>query len=154
VPNSRLPLARVTTGEDLRRSRNRADYTITQIVSVLGTLALILAAAGVYGVASFMVTMRQKEIGIRMALGAGASGVLRLVLRQTLVPIVLGCVLGAAGAAAVGSVVRSRLYGVSAVDPVAFAIAAGLLLIIMLAASLAPARRASKVDPVTVLRME
>ena len=89
-----------------------------------------------------------------MALGAKGAEVLRLVLRQTLVPVILGCALGAAGAAATGSLVRSRLYGVSAVDPLAFGGATLLLLITMAVASLAPARRASRVDPVQVLRTE
>lgn len=152
--DARLPLGSIATGEDLRRRRNAVDYTMVHTVSALGVVALILAAAGLYGVVSYTVTLRQKEIGIRMALGAERAGVLRLVVRQSIVPVVIGCVLGAAGAVAVGSLVRSRLYGVSAMDPVAFGVAAALLLVTMLAASLAPARRAAQVDPVTVLRME
>ena len=152
--DARLPIGSVATGEDLRRRRNVVDYTMVQTVGVLGVVALILAAAGLYGVVSYMVTMRQKEIGIRMALGAERATVLRLVLRQSVMPVVLGCVLGAAGAAAVGSLVRSRLYGVSAMDPTAFGLAAVLLLTTMIVASLAPARRAARVDPVTVLRTE
>ena len=150
----RLPVGQIATGDDLRRRRNAFDYAMVQTVSLLGVLALILAAAGLYGVVSYMVTLRQKEIGIRMALGAERATVLRLVLRQSVVPVVLGCVLGAAGAAAVGSLVRSRLYGVSGMDPVAFGLAAALLLLTMVGASLAPARRAAHVDPVTVLRTE
>ena len=150
----RLPIGQMATAEDLRRLRNARDYTLTQVVSILGLLALVLAAAGLYGVVSYMVTLRQKEIGIRMALGAEGPSVLRLVLRQSILPVLLGCVLGAAGAIVIGTLVRSRLYGVSSMDPVAFGGAILLLLLTMTIASLAPARRAARVDPIEVLRRE
>ena len=150
----RLPIGQMATAEDLRRLRNARDYTLTQVVSILGMLALGLAAAGLYGVVSYAVTLRRKEIGIRMALGAESPTVLRLVLRQSIVPVLLGCALGAVGAMVVGSLLRSRLYGVSAMDPVAFGGAALLLLITMTVASLAPARRAARVNPIDVLRTE
>jgi putative ABC transport system permease protein len=150
----RVPVERVATGEELRRARNATSYTLAQTVSLLGLLALILAAAGLYGVVSYVVTLRQKEIGIRMALGAEGGSVLRLVLRQSIVPVMGGCVLGATGAAIVGMLLRSRLYGVSPVDPLAFGGAALLLLLTMIIASLAPARRAARVDPIQVLRTE
>lgn len=149
-----LPLEDIRTGEELRRLRNASQYTLTQVVALLGILALALAAAGLYGVVSYMVTLRQKEIGIRMALGAAGGSVLRLVLRQSLVPVLTGCVLGALSAAFVAKVTRSQYYGVSPLDPVAFAGATLLLLVVMIVASLAPARRAARVDPVEVLRQE
>jgi predicted permease len=152
--DSRVPVERIFTGEDLRRRRHTWDYTLVGMVSILGVLALVLASAGLYGVVSYMVTLRQREIGIRMALGAEGGSVLRLVVRQTIVPVLAGCVLGGAGAAAVGLLLRSRLHGVSPMDPLAFGGATGLLLITMIAASLAPARRAARVDPITVLRQE
>jgi predicted permease len=152
--DARLPIAQIATGEELRRRRHMGDYTVAKTVSVLGVLALILAAAGLYGVVSYAVTLRQKEIGIRMALGAEGPNVLRLVLRQSLIPVVVGCLLGGAGAMAAGSLIRSRLYGVSAMDPIAFGGAALLLLITMTVASLVPARRAARVDPIQVLRTE
>jgi ABC-type antimicrobial peptide transport system permease subunit len=150
----RVPVGRIATGEEHRRLRNVRDYTLAQSVSILGVLGLILGAAGLYGVVSYMVTLRRKEIGIRMALGAKGTSVLRLVLWQSIVPVAVGCVLGGFGAAIVGMVVRSRLYGVSPMDPLAFGGAAVLLLATMILASLAPARRASRVDPVEVLRHE
>jgi ABC-type antimicrobial peptide transport system permease subunit len=101
-----------------------------------------------------MVTMRRKEIGIRMALGAAGGSVLRLVIRQSIVPVLAGCVLGATAAAIIAKVTRSQLYGVSPMDPIAFGGAMLLLLAVMIVASLAPARRASRVDPVEVLRTE
>ena len=152
--DARLPVGQITTGEDLRRRRNLRDYTEAQTLSILGVVALILAAGGLYGVASYMVTLRQKEIGIRMALGAEGGSVLRLVIRQSMMPVLAGCVLGAVGTVIVGSLVRSRLYGVSPLDPAAFGGAAFLLIVTMIVASLAPARRASRVDPIEVLRAE
>jgi predicted lysophospholipase L1 biosynthesis ABC-type transport system permease subunit len=115
--DDRIPLQRIATGAEMRRARNEDRYTLAQTVSLLGILALVLAAAGLYGVVSYMVTMRQKEIGIRMALGAAGGSVLRLIVRQSIVPVLAGCVLGAVGAVAVGALIRSRLYGVSPVDP-------------------------------------
>ena len=152
--DARLPLGRMATGEDLRRQRHSGDYTVARTVGGLGLLALVLAAAGLYGVVSYMVTLRQKEIGIRMALGAPRGSVLRLVLRQAFVPVALGCALGAVGATVTGALVRSRLYGISAMDPVALGGAALLLVVTMVLASLAPARRAARVDPIEVLRAE
>ena len=150
----RLPVDQFATGDELRRRRNSGQYTLTQVVSLLGGLALALAAAGLYGVVSYMVMLRRKEIGIRMALGAAGGSVLRLVLRQSIVPVLAGCVLGAVGAATVARLTRSQYYGVSPMDPFAFGGATLLLLIVMIVASLAPARRASRVDPVEVLRRE
>ena len=150
----RLPLDQILTGEELRRLRNIWQYRVTQIVSLLGILSLGLAAAGLYGVVSYMVTLRQKEIGIRMALGAASASVLRLVLRQSIVPVMLGCALGALGAGIIAKVTRAQLYGVSPLDPLAFGGATLLLLVVMIVASLAPARRASRVNPVDVLRAE
>ena len=152
--DARVPVGQITTGEELRRRRNLGDYTQAQTLSVLGVVAIILAASGLYGVASYMVTLRRKEIGIRIALGAERGSVLRLVIRQSMVPVLAGCGLGAAGAVIVGSLVRSRLYGVSPMDPAAFGGAALLLIVTMIVASLAPARRASRVDPIEVLRAE
>jgi predicted permease len=150
----RLPIGRILSGEELRRLRNQRDYTLAQTVSVLGVLSLILAAAGLYGVVSYMVTLRRKEIGIRMALGAEQTSVLRLVIRQSIVPVLGGCVLGATGAVSAGQIVRSRLYGVSAMDAGAFAGAALLLLTTMTLACLFPARRAARVNPIDTLRTE
>jgi predicted permease len=152
--DARLPLGQIATGEDLRRARNASSYAVARTISVLGVLALILAAAGLYGVVSYMVMLRQKEIGIRIALGAERATVLSLILRQAIVPVILGCAVGAAGAVATGALVRSWLYGVSPMDPVAFGGAALLLVGTMVLAALAPARRAAHVDPVEVLRTE
>ena len=152
--DNRVPIERIFTGEELRRRRHTWEFTLVKAISVLGVLSLLLASFGLYGVVSYMVTMRQREIGIRMALGAEGGSVLRLVVRQSIVPVLAGCVLGGAGAVIMAMLLRSRLYGVSPMDPLAFGGAALLLLITMIAASLAPARRASRVDPIQVLRTE
>ena len=152
--DARLPLGQISTGDDLRQARNASSYAVARIIWVLGVLALLLAAAGLYGVVSYMVMLRQKEIGIRIALGAERATVLSLVLRQAIVPVVLGCALGAAGAGATGALVRSSLYGVSPMDPMAFGGAALVLVGTMVLAALPPARRAARVDPVEVLRTE
>ena len=152
--DNRVPLERVFTGEDLRRRRHTWEYTQVRAISLLGVLALILACAGLYGVVSYTVTQRQKEIAIRMALGAEGGSVLRLIVRQSITPVLAGCALGAVGAVIVGTLVRSQLYGVSAMDPAAFGGAAMLLLLTMIAACLVPARYAARVNPIQVLRTE
>lgn len=123
-------------------------------VTAMGALALLLSAIGLFGVVSYMVTMRMREIGIRMALGAARRGVMSLVLKQALKPALIGCVLGAAGAVAVAAIVRSRMYGASPFDPVALSFAAVLVLGTLTVASLWPAARASAMDPSIVLRQD
>jgi predicted permease len=152
--DARVPVGEITTGEELRRRRNQWEITQAKMLTFLGVVALILAAGGLYGVASYMVTLRQKEIGIRMALGAERGSVLQLVIGQSMVPVLAGCVLGGLGAAIVGTLIRSRLYGVSPLNAVAFGGAALLLIVTMMVASLGPARRASRVNPIEVLRAE
>jgi len=117
-------------------------------------LATVLACLGVYGVASYSVAQRTREIGIRMALGATRSNVARLVFRQTLLAAMVGTVAGIAGAAGLSRLVRSQLYGVSPYDP---AILIGVLLTLLavtVVASLVPLHRASRVDPAISLRQE
>ena len=124
------------------------------VAASLGVVVLLLAAIGIYGVTSYSVSRRTREIGIRMALGADRSSVLRLVIRQglrlTAIGVALGLVAGAAGA----QVLRSLLFGVSALDPIAFGGAALLFGAVSLAASYLPARRATRVDPMIALRTE
>jgi putative ABC transport system permease protein len=120
----------------------------------LSLLALVLAAVGIYGVVAFVVSRRMREMGIRMILGAALGDVRRLILRQTLRPVVAGLIAGMAGAAAVSRVLESVLYGVSPLDPVSFVTAPLLLLIIAIAAGLAPTRRLLAIDPAAVLRRD
>jgi predicted permease len=124
------------------------------VVGAFGMLALLLASIGLYGVVSYSVSRRTREVGIRMAVGATRAQVLRLILSQGLRLAVVGIVLGAIGAAMVGRLLESMLYGVSSVDAVAFAAAAALLILVALAANLMPARSAVRIDPLRALRTE
>lgn len=124
------------------------------LLAVLAGAALLLAAVGIYGVISYTVTQRTREIGIRMALGARESEVLRLMLREALLLAGIGLVFGLALAWAVTRVLASQLYGVGALDPITFATVAVILTVATVAASYAPARRATRIEPVTAFKHE
>ena len=119
-----------------------------------GALALLLAAVGVYGVVAYSVSRRTREVGIRMALGAERGQVLRMVLWQGGRLAAAGIVLGAVAAAGTGRLLESMLYGVSGLDPMAYAVACGLLLAVAAAANLVPAITAARIDPMRALRRE
>jgi ABC-type antimicrobial peptide transport system permease subunit len=122
------------------------------LIGVFGGIALLLASLGVYSVVSYLVTQRRQEIGVRIALGARGTDVLRLVLGQGVVLAVTGLAIGAVGAFFLTRVLRGMVYGVSTTDPSAFiGVVVGLALVAV-AASWIPARRAAKVDPMNVLR--
>jgi macrolide transport system ATP-binding/permease protein len=120
----------------------------------LGFLALALAAVGIYGVMTYAVSQRTREIGIRMTLGAERSGVLRLMLLDSLRPVFIGMAIGAAIAAAASSTLSKMLLGISPLDPIAFVVVAAFLSGVALLASYIPARRATRVDPMVALRYE
>jgi len=126
----------------------------TLLLGIFAGLAVCLAMVGVYGVMAYAVGQRSNEIGLRMALGASQGDVLGLVLRQGLVYVALGLALGLAGAFAATRLLRSLLFEVKPTDPATYAAVAGLLAVVALAASYLPARRATRVDPVTALRQE
>jgi ABC-type antimicrobial peptide transport system permease subunit len=121
-------------------------------MTAFGALALLLASVGVYAMFSAMAAAREQEFGVRVALGADAAGIARLVLRQGAVWMALGLAGGAVGVVVVARAIGGLLYGVSRFDPLALGAAVILLLVCGTVALLAPVRRATRVDPISVLR--
>lgn len=150
--NPRVPIARAVSLEAQRRLNIAEDRMAEAIGVTLGVSALLLAAAGLYGTMAFAVRRRTREIGVRMALGARATDVRALVLRQGMTLVAAGSILGALGAGGVGRLLQGQLYGVRSLDPAAIAAAFGLLTVTALLAAWIPARRATRVDPVIALR--
>jgi putative ABC transport system permease protein len=117
-------------------------------------IALLLTIVGLYGVVAYSVTRRTREIGLRMALGAARSHVLVMVLKQALLLVLIGLVLGLGGALAGGQLLQGMLYGVKPINPLVLAAACGLIGLAGALAAYLPARRATKVDPMVALRYE
>jgi predicted permease len=128
--------------------------TVTSLAGGLGALALVLAAVGIYGVVSYAVTRRHREIGIRMAVGASARTVLTMTLRQTMRPVIVGAVIGIAAAAALSRILSGVLFGVSPADPLGLGGAALLVVGVALAAGVLAARPATRAAPTALLRVE
>ncbi|MBP1596232.1 MAG: hypothetical protein H6Q05_1609 [Acidobacteria bacterium] len=149
-----LPLVDVNTIGKIMETVLWAPRMGAGLLALFGLLALLLAAVGLYGVMSYSVVQRTQEIGIRMAMGAQPRDVVRLVLGQAAVIVLVGGLIGVAGAVAVTSMLSSLLYGIGSGDPVAFAGTTLLLVVVALLASYLPCRRATRVDPVVTLRYE
>ena len=147
-------LVDVTRLEDNMEVWRTPARIVAALAGSLGALGLLLASIGVYGVVSYAVSRRTREIGIRMTLGADGRDVMRLVLRQSMRPVLIGGAIGIVGCAGVSWVLSSMLFGISARDPIAFIAVPAFLLGIALLASYVPARRATKVNPVVALRYE
>jgi predicted permease len=130
----------------------KSSRAIAILSGSLGLLAVVLAAVGVYGIVAYVVARKRHEIGIRMTLGATPRAVQTMFLREMLLPVVIGVLIGAAGAAGASQVLESRLFGISRFDPVAYAGAAAFLIAVAGTAATLPTRRALKLDPVIVLR--
>jgi predicted permease len=128
--------------------------TLTGLTASLGLLALVLGAVGIYGVVSYFVGRREREIAIRVALGARPAGVLALILRRTMRPVVVGAFVGLAGAVALSGVLSSVLFGVSPLDPIGIGAAALFVLAVALAAGFLPGRSALRQQPSTALHHE
>ena len=147
-----LPVQEIRTMDQVIEESLVAERFRALLLQIFAGAALTLASVGIYSVLSYLVRGRRREIGIRTALGARTSDVVRMVVIEGLKPAVLGIVLGAAGALLTARLLEKLVFGVKATDPVTLAVVAMTLLAVSIAASLIPAWRASKLDPVTVLR--
>jgi ABC-type antimicrobial peptide transport system permease subunit len=143
-----MPMERVLTNASAERR-----FSLL-LLTLFAGIALLLSAIGIYGVMAYTTTQRRHEIGIRVALGAGSSDVLGLVVGQGMRLVLIGLGLGLVGAWALSRVLSSQLYDVSSRDPLTYAAVAALLGIVALAATYLPARRALRVDPMISLRSE
>jgi putative ABC transport system permease protein len=144
---------RLTTGAGISRGALEQQYWM-RLLGIFATLGIFLAAIGVYGVIAYAVEQRSHEFGIRATFGASNSDILRLVLREGIIVTIVGLAIGVAGAFGLTRFISGQLYGVKPMDPITIASAAVVLIVIALCACYIPARRATKLDPVTVLRAE
>jgi ABC-type antimicrobial peptide transport system permease subunit len=152
--DANVPVLRTRKLEEYVNASFERERLIAYLCAVFGALALGLASVGLYGVMAYAVTQRTKEIGVRIALGAQRGDVIGMVLRESLLPVLAGLAAGVAGALALARLVAGMLYGVAPRDPVTIVLAAVAMLGVSLAAAAIPARRASRVEPMTALRHE
>jgi putative ABC transport system permease protein len=146
-----VPLFDVQTMDEVLRRVTSTRRFNTQLLSLLGLSGLILAAIGIYGVIAFFVTQRTHEIGVRIALGATRGDVVRMVVRQAVTLALVGVAVGGLGAWWATQSLRTMLFQVDARDPLAYALAAVILVLVAASAAALPARRAARVDPVRVI---
>jgi putative ABC transport system permease protein len=151
--NRDVPTNFRTLGQIFSSSLDNRRFSLV-IFGSFAAVALLLAALGIYGVTSYAVTQRTTEIGIRMALGAQPGNILTMVIRQGIILSLIGICVGLAGALALTRLLASLLFAVSATDPLTFVVVSVILMGVALGACLAPARRATKVDPIVALRYE
>jgi putative ABC transport system permease protein len=149
-----VPVLSTGTLAQRRYSRQMEERLAAQAVTLLGVLGLALASGGLYGMVSFIVALKRREIGVRMALGARPRAILQLMLAQGMTTALTGAACGGAIALALSVVLRAQVFRVPPIDFTAFLVAAALLVAVVLVASLIPARAASRVDPLIVLRDE
>jgi predicted permease len=152
--DSEIPIDRIATYRDLESGALSLPQFYAKLMAVFAAIALLLSTIGIYGVISYSTMLRTREIGIRMALGAQANHAVRMVVREGLVSAGFGVLLGIACAAMVARIIGGFLYGVTAADPVTFIAVSAIFLSVAVVASLLPARRASRVDPMVALRSE
>jgi len=144
----------VRTMEQLSSASLARQRFLTVLFGIFAGTALVLACIGIYGVLAYLANQRVPEIGVRMALGATAADVVRLVMRETCVMVIAGAGAGIAGGLAAAGLLRRAVTGVGALEPLTIAVVVGVLAAAASAASFLPARRASRTDPVRALRQE
>ena len=149
-----LPLFRVQTVAARREEALQLERTVAQLAGTFAGIATLLAAVGLYGLVGYGVARRTREIGLRIALGAGRRQVFGGIVREALLYLGLGLAAGLPVALALGRLLQSQLFGLPAHDPAALAAAAAALTLATLAAAALPARRAARVDPAAALRHE
>ena len=149
-----MPTYKVRTMQQIIGEATASKSFSASLVLAFALLSLMLAAVGLYGVLSYLVTQRMSEIGIRMALGAQRSEILRLVLFDGMRPVLFGLVLGLVGGAVAGMLIKSILYGTRPLDPIVFAGMVVSLLLTAAVASAIPALRACRIEPTQALRTE
>jgi len=147
-----LPIARVATMATLASTSLARERFNAAIFAVFAATALLLAAVGLYGVMAYLVSQRQAEIGIRLALGGGPRDVARMVIGDGMRMALVGIVLGTVASLAVARVLDGLLFGIEPTDPVTYVVIAATLAVVALLASALPARRATKADPASALR--
>ncbi len=149
-----VPMTEITTQSEQVDNRFAQERLFALAYSLFGVLALVLACIGLFGLMSYSVSRRTNEIGIRMALGAQQAGVVAMVLRESMLMVAIGAIIGLGGALAGGRLVESVLYGLSTTDTLTIAGAIGATILASLMAGYLPARRAARVDPMVALRYE
>jgi hypothetical protein len=150
----RQPILQIVPMQDRVDAAAATPRFFTTLVSVFGTLALTLAAVGLYGIVAYVVRQREREIGVRVALGATPAQVVGMMLRRGMTPVLAGLAVGIPLALLATGLLRSLLYEVSARDPVTFVGVAAVLAAVALVASWLPSRRAARVDPTVALRAD
>ena len=152
--DSRIPLVDIRTqAAEIDRTMNQ-EIVFARLCAGFAMLALVIASIGLYGTTAYGVARRTREIGIRMALGAQRGVVMRMILGQVLILAALGIAIGVLAALGASRLVQSFLFGIKANDPVALSSAMGILLGAVILAGYVPARKASRIDPITALRDE
>jgi ABC-type antimicrobial peptide transport system permease subunit len=152
--DANLPIFDIATLDEVVSERTFGFRIVAVLFTMLGGIALFLACVGIYSVMAFAVGARQREIGIRMALGARGPEIVGLVARTSMVQMTIGLVLGLVGAAGLTQLLSMFMYEVSASDPLTFLMVLVLLAITSVVAAVVPARRASNVDPLQALRSD